>query len=231
MGGSNLDGLHHRVHPVSDPPAPKISRHWQYFVANLGLCCPSCQVGAYSRGKAPQDGCHLPTLSPGWPSRSPARPGIRRERRSATSAALRARAVPETVRGRRVDQSELRLPRRTGKSQPAVRSDNSAHGRKVSCALAGAAGRSHCLSGGRAGRHSAPGGQRAHRCRFHPRPGHRGHEPARHHVLGAGAYLRGYRQLQQSASRTPLLFRGNRARPFGGNESLPPGARRHRCRP
>ena len=109
MGGSNLDGLHHRVHPVSDPPAPKISRHWQYFVANLGLCCPSRQVGAYSRGKAPQDGCHLPTLSPGWPSRSPARPGIRRERRSATSAALRARAVPETVRGRRVDQSELRL--------------------------------------------------------------------------------------------------------------------------
>ena len=37
MGGSNLDGLHHRVHPVSEPPAPKISRHWQYFVANLGL--------------------------------------------------------------------------------------------------------------------------------------------------------------------------------------------------
>src|SRR6185436_16190592 len=47
MGGSNLDGLHHRVHPVSDPPAPKISRHWQYFVANLGLCCPSRQVGDF----------------------------------------------------------------------------------------------------------------------------------------------------------------------------------------
>src|SRR6476620_10124102 len=25
MGGSNLDGLHHRVHPVSDPPAPKLA--------------------------------------------------------------------------------------------------------------------------------------------------------------------------------------------------------------
>jgi hypothetical protein len=31
-----------------------LSRRWQYFVANLGLCCPSRQVGAYSRGKAPR---------------------------------------------------------------------------------------------------------------------------------------------------------------------------------
>ena len=139
MGGSNLDGLHHRVHPVSDPPAPKISRHWAILCCQSRPCCPSCQVGAYSRGKAPQDGCHLPTLSPGWPSRRPARPGIRRERRSATSAALRARAVPETAGSRRAGQSELRLSRRAGKSQPADRPHNSAHGREIPCALTGEA--------------------------------------------------------------------------------------------
>ena len=39
------------------------------------------------------------------------------------------------------------------------------------------------------------------------------------------------RRLRQRASRPPLLFRGNRARPFGGDGSLPPGTRRHRRRP
>ena len=58
-----------------------------------------------------------------------------------------------------------------------------------------------------------------------------GDEPARHHVLGAGADLRGCRRLRQRASRPPLLFRGNQARPFGGDGSLPPRTRRHRRRP
>ena len=98
--------------------------------------------------------------------------------------------MPENGGGRSAGQSELRLSRRTGKSQPAERSHNSAHGREISCALTGEATRSRCLSCRRAGRHRPPGDQRAHRCRFHPRPGHRGDEPARHHVLGAGAYLR-----------------------------------------
>ena len=118
-----------------------------------------------------------------------------------------------------------------GKSQPADRSHNSAHGREIPCALTGEARRSRCLSGRRARRHRAPGGQRAHRCRFHPRPGHPGGEPARHHVLGAGADLRAPRRLRQKASRSPVLFRGDRARPFGGDASLPPGTRRHRRRP
>ena len=39
--------------------------------------------------------------------------------------------MPETAGGRRAGQSELRLPRRTGKSQSADRSHNSAHGREV----------------------------------------------------------------------------------------------------
>ena len=91
--------------------------------------------------------------------------------------------------------------------------------------------RSRCLSGRRARRHRAPGGQRAHRCRFQPRPGHPGGEPARHHVLGTGADLRAPRRIRKKASRSPVLFRGDRARPSGGDASLPPGTRRHRRRP
>ena len=127
-------------------------------------------VGAYSGRKDPHHSCHPPTSSPARPSLRPSRPGTRRGRRSATGAALRAGAVSETAGGRRAGQSELRLPRRTGKSQPADRSHNSAHGREIPCTLTGEAARSRCLSGRRAGRHRPPGGQRAHRCRFHPRP-------------------------------------------------------------
>ena len=151
--------------------------------------------------------------------------------RHCNRAALRAGAVPETAGRRRACQSELRLSRRTGGSQPAERSHHPAHGREISRPLTGEAARSRCLSGRRAGRHRPAGGQRAHRRRFHPRPGHLCGEPARHHVLGAGADLRGQRRLRQRASRPPLLFRGNEARPFGGDGSLPPRARRHRRRP
>jgi len=45
----------------------------------------------------------------------------------------------------------------------------------------------------------------------------------------AGAYLRARRRLRQRASQPALLFRGNRARPSGGDGSLPPGTRRHRA--
>jgi hypothetical protein len=48
---------------------------------------------------------------------------------------------------------------------------------------AASAGRSRCLSGGRAGRHRPAGGQWAHRCRLYPRTGHFGGEPAWHDVL------------------------------------------------
>ena len=40
-----------------------------------------------------------------------------------------------------------------------------------------------------------------------------------------------HRRLRQRASWPPLLFRGNQARPFGGDGSLPPRTRRHRRRP
>ena len=58
-----------------------------------------------------------------------------------------------------------------------------------------------------------------------------GDEPARHHVLGAGADLRCRGRLRQRASWPPLLFRGNQARAFGGDRSLPPRVRCGRCRP
>ena len=188
---------------------------------------------APTRRKAPHLGCHPPAPPPVRPSPGFTHCGSSRtgRRGNCNRAAFRARAVPETAGGRRAGQSELRLPRHTGKSQPADRSHNSAHGREIPCALTGEAGRSRCLSGRRAGRHRPPGGQRAHRCRFHPRPGHPGGEPARHHVFGASAYLRARRRLRQRASRPPLLFRGNQARPFGGDGSLPPGTRCHRRRP
>ena len=213
-------------------PFLTLSGHWQCLVANLGVRCHEAPGGRLLQREGIRDIAvthrHLLLLAL---LLAPARRGTRRGRRSATGATLRARAVPETAGGRSAGQSELRLPRRAGKSQPADRSHNSAHGREIPCALTGEAGRSRCLSGRRAGRHRPPGGQWAHRCRFHPRPGHRGGEPARHHVLGAGAYLRVHRRLRQRASRPPLLFRGNRARPFGGDGSLPPGPRRHRRRP
>ena len=75
-----------------------------------------------------------------------------------------------------------------------------------------------------------PGGQRAHRCRLHRRARHPGGEPARHYVLGAGAYLCTRRRIRQNASQPPFLFRGDRAGPFGGDGSLPSGAHRHRRR-
>ena len=152
-------------------------------------------------------------------------------RRNCNCAPLRAGAVPETAGGRRAGQSELRLPRRAGKSQPADRSHHQADGREIPCALDGEAGRSRRLSGRRARRHRPPGGQRAYRCRLHPRPRHRGDEPARHHVLGARAYLRVHRQLRQRASWPPLLLRGDEARARGRDRGLSPRTRRYRRRP
>ena len=115
--------------------------------------------------------------------------------------------MPETAGGRRAGQSELRLPRRAGKSQPADRPHNSAHGREIPCALIGEAGRSRCLSGRRTGRHRPPGGQRPHRCRLHPRPGHPGDEPARHHVLAS----------PRSPARPPTTSTGS----FSASASIP----------
>ena len=157
--------------------------------------------------------------------------GTRRGHQSAKGAALRARAVPETGGGRRACQSELLLPRGAGESQPAEWPHHPAHGREIPRPLGGEAARSRCLSGRRAWRHRPPGGQRVHRRRLHPRPRHLCGEPARHHVLGTGADLRGQRRLLQRASRPALLFRGNQARPFGRDRSLPPRARCHRRRP
>jgi hypothetical protein len=154
----------------------------------------------------------------------------RRADGSRSGAAFRARAVPQTDGGRRIGQSELWLPPCTGESQPADRPYHSAPGREIPCALTAEAGRSRCLSGRRARRHRPAGGQRAHRCRLHPRPGHPGGEPAWHDVLRASAYLRTHRQLKQRASQPALLFRSHRARPSGGDGSLPSGARRHRRR-
>ena len=79
--------------------------------------------------------------------------------------------------------------------------------------------RSRCLSGWWAGRHCAPGRQRAYRCRFHPRPGHTGGEPTRHHVLGAGAYLRDHRPVQPGASRPSLLFRATKRAHLAATEA------------
>ena len=181
------------------------------------------------------EGSHLGCLSPAPPPARPsprlARLGTRRRHRSAKGAALRGGAVPETGGGRRACQSELRLSRRARRSQPAEWPHHPAHGREISRPLGGEAARPGCLSGRRAWRHRPAGGQRAHRRRLHPRPRHLCGEPARHHVLGTGADLRGQRRLLQRASRPALLFRGNQARPFGRDGSLPPRARRHRRRP
>ena len=114
-------------------------------------------------------------------------------------------------------------------SQPALRPHNSAHGCEIPRTLTGETARSCYLSGRRAGRHRPSGGQRTYRCGLHPRPGHPGSEPARDHVLRASAHLRVYRRLRQSGSWSPLLFRGNEARPLGSNGSMPPQARRHRA--
>ena len=176
-------------------------------------------------------GCLSPTPPPARLSPRLVRPGTRRGHQFAKGAALRAGAVPETAGGRRACQSELRLSRRAGESQPAEWPHHPAHGREISRPLGGEATRSRCLSGRRAWRHRPPGGQRAYRRRLHPRPRHLCGEPARHHVLGTGADLRGQRRLRQRASRPALLFRGNQARPFGRDGSLPPRARRHRRRP
>ena len=115
--------------------------------------------------------------------------------------------------------------------KPAEWPHHPAHGREIPRPLGGEAARPGCLSGRRAWRHRPARGQRAHRRRFHPRPRHLCGQPARHHVLGTGADLRGQRRLLQRASRPALLFRGNQARPFGRDGSLPPRARRHRRRP
>ena len=127
--------------------------------------------------------------------------------------------MPETAGGRSAGQGELWLPRRTGKPWPADWSHHQAHGRDIPRPVAGEAVRSRRLSRRRAGRHSTPGGQRVHSRRFHPRPGHRGDEPARHHVLGARPYLRAHRRLRQRAPRPPLLFRSNQARSLAATEA------------
>jgi hypothetical protein len=190
-------------------------------------------VGAHSRRRAPHHGCHPQARPPARPSPCFTHCGASRtgRRRDGNCATLRAGAVPETAGRRDARRRELRLSRRAGKSQPADRSHNSAHGREIPGARKGEAARSRCLSSRRAGRHCPSGCQRAHRCGLHPRPRHPGYEPARHHVLGAGAYLHARRRLRQNASRPPLLFRGNQARPFGGDGSLPPRPRRHCRRP
>ena len=178
-------------------------------------------------------GCHPPAHPPARPSPCFTHRGASRtgRRGNCHRAALRAGAVPETARRRDARPSELQLSRRAGKPQPARGPHHPAHGREIPRPLAGEAARSRCLSRRRAWRHRPAGGQRVHRRRLHPRPRHLCGEPARHHVLGTGADLRGQRQLLQRASRPPLLFRGNQARPFGRDGSLPPGARRHRRRP
>ncbi len=104
-------------------------------------------------------------------------------------------------------------------------------GREIPWTLTGEAARSRCLSGWRTRRHRPMGRQPGRRRRIHPRPGHRADEPARHLALGTGAHLRVRRRLRQRASWPALLFRGNQARPPGGDGSLPPQTRRDRRRP
>ena len=151
------------------------------------------------------------------------------------------RELPPCRASSRRRARNCKAPRRSPKRAAAISScrkiaagrgpHHPAHGREIPRPLAGEAARSRCLSRRRAGRHRPAGGQRVHRRRLHPRPRHLCGEPARHHVLGTGADLRGQRQLLQRASRPPLLFRGNQARSFGRDGSLPSGARRHRRRP
>jgi hypothetical protein len=129
-------------------------------------------------------------------------------------------------------KSELRLPRRTGKSKPADRSHNSAHGLEIPCALTGEAGRSRCLSGRRAGRHRPPGGQWAHRCRFRPRRGHPGGEPKRGTMFSEPALTcASMDDLAGAILGLRFYSEATQARPFDRDGGLPPRTRRHRRRP
>ena len=181
-------------------------RHWQYFVANLGLCCPIVRWALTPEGRHRKWLSLTNTFS--WLAfRSPARRSIRRtpvRHQYRASSPRRAR----TVRGRRVDQSELRLPRRTGKC-------SRLSGRTIRLMVARyparspGSGRSHCYLAGGPG-DIAPWSQRAHRCRFHL-TGTSWGEPARHHVLGAGAtcaaidnFNRGFDSAYSEVTEAPI---------------------------
>ena len=105
--------------------------------------------------------------------------------------------------GRRTCQSQLRYLV-VQKIQSAGWSVHSAHGREYPALreapdpivyLAGAPG------------DIAPGSQRTHRCRFHPRPGHLCDEPARHRILKPALTCAASDDFSREL-RPPVLFRG-----------------------
>ena len=175
-------------------------------------------------------GCLSPTPPPARPSPRLVRPGTRRGHHSAKGAALRAGAVPETGGGRGACRSELRLPRRAGESQPAEWPQHPAHGREISRPLGGEAARSRCLSGRRAG-DIAPLEVNGLIAADFIRDRDIYVVSQRGTMFSEPALTCAARRLLQRTSRPALLFRGNQARPFGRDGSLPPRARCHRRRP